>query len=247
MLIFRSAVVLIGCLICLLPGSSLLAQEAEPVVWERELSLGYNQSFGNSESTQLQLQGRINRKTCENEFTGRARTFYSSQEDEMNEQEYFASLRYALSFCQYKWYNFYKLEAEHDKFSNVDYRIIPSIGVGYWFVDQEDYQAMAEVGAGASYAEYYDGSNESTEALLTPRAFLKREFPTGLVFSYDMTFFLSVSSLGDYRFHSETELTDPLSENLSLRFSLIDDYNAEPHGDAQRNDAKVLFSLVYSI
>ena len=100
--------------------------------------MGYNKSSGNTQNSQLSMSLYANRKTDHDEFTIKGNSLYSSSNNNMDAQKWFASMRYAFSFRERKWYNFYKLESDHDKFANVDYRIVPSAGIGYWFSDRPD-------------------------------------------------------------------------------------------------------------
>jgi len=52
------------------------------------------------------------------------------------------------------------------------------------------------------------------------------------------------SRFGEYRLKSETALTNPLSEKLSLRFILIDEFNSDPTGAAEKNDLRIASGLV---
>jgi len=66
--------------------------------------------------------------------------------------------RYAYSFSEeMKWYHFYKIEGSQDRFANVDSRITPSSGLGYWFSDEDDYKAMVESALGYEHTSYVDG------------------------------------------------------------------------------------------
>ncbi|MFH1239296.1 MAG: DUF481 domain-containing protein, partial [bacterium] len=111
-------------------------------IWKKDLSVGYNKSSGNTRQSALSTRLYANRKTEFNEFTLKANTFYSSTNNRMDAQRWFGSSRYAFSFWGKKWYDFYKFEADHDRFANVDYRMIPSTGIGYWFSDTESWKAM---------------------------------------------------------------------------------------------------------
>lgn len=81
----------------------------------------------------------INRKTDSDEWTGQLKAYFSTSNDEIDAKKFYGMGRYAFSYgSNLKWYNFYKFEADQDRFANIDYRLIPSTGVGYWFSDLED-------------------------------------------------------------------------------------------------------------
>ena len=64
----------------------------------------------------------------------------------MNAQRYDGMARYAFSFGKHlAWYNFYAFEAMHDRFANIDWRLTPSTGLGYWFADEAAWKATVEL------------------------------------------------------------------------------------------------------
>jgi len=112
-------------------------KEIEEVIWQREITTGYNRTTGNTRDSQLSTSFFISRsKKHVNEITLKGNAYYSSSNRKMNAQKWCGMARYAFSFGNAKkWYNFYRLESDHDRFADIDYRLIPSTGAGYWFYD----------------------------------------------------------------------------------------------------------------
>ncbi|MBU0503676.1 MAG: DUF481 domain-containing protein, partial [Candidatus Omnitrophica bacterium] len=179
-------------------------QEHKSKLWQREISMGLNKSSGNTENTHLSSSLYVNRKTDANEFTIKGDIFYSSANKTMDAQKWYSMIRYAYSFSERKWYNFYKLESDHDRFANIDYRIIPSLGIGYWFSDIPDWKAITEVGIGLEHANFKDDTKDSNEAVLIPRAFFEKKLFGKSRISQDIIFYPSLTESGEYRFYSET-------------------------------------------
>jgi len=215
-------------------------------LWKKELSVGYNKSSGNTKNSALSMRLYANRKTELDEFTLKADTFYSSTNRKMDAQKWYGSVRYAFSFWGRKWYNFYKFESDHDRFANVDYRLVPSTGIGYWFSDREDWKAMAETGIGFEHTNFRNETKDNNEAILMPRVFFEKELFGASKLSQDTTLYSTFDDFGDYRLHSEAAFTNPISDNLSLRLSLIDDYNSNSAKETKKNDLRFTSSLVYS-
>jgi len=219
---------------------------AEDKLWSAELSLGYNKSGGNTQNSQMVNSLYVNRKTNHDEFTIKGNSYYSSTNKKMDTQNWYGMLRYAFSFGKKKWYKFYKLEGDHDKFSAIDYRLIPSIGIGYWFSDSENWKAMVEAGLGFEHTSYNDRTEDSNKIVLTPRVFLEKKIFKTATISQDITFYPSFENAGEFRLRSETALTNPINDKISLRLSFIDDYDSLPPKNTKKNDTKILSSLVYS-
>lgn len=215
-------------------------------MWTRELSLGITNTTGNTQSAQLNGLVEANRKTEEDEITFKASTLYSSQNKKMDVQKHNASGRYSLNFLENQWYAFYKFSVEHDKFSNINYRILPDVGIGYWFSDTEDWKAMAEVGFGVEHTNYSDMTKKRTDAIFVPRAFFEKTVFEKAKLSQDIAMYPNLEVSDQFRVVSETRFTNPLSDSMSLRFSFVDEFNSSPTGDSKRNDTRTVLSLVYS-
>ncbi|MBL7131101.1 MAG: DUF481 domain-containing protein [Candidatus Omnitrophica bacterium] len=228
-------------------GEQIQVVEEKPEVqWTREVSLGYNKSSGNTQNSQLATKLSIHRKTDDNEFHLQGDTHYSSSNKKMDAQRWNLMSRYAFSFGIRKWYNFYKLEANHDRFANIDYRVIPSTGVGYWFSDAEDFKAMSELGLGLEYTNYPDQTKDETEPVLIPRAFVEKRIWGQSRISEDLFLYPSLEDTGDYRLHSETVFSNPINDALTLELSLINDYDSDPPTNIKKHDTRLISSLVYS-
>jgi len=225
----------------------LVDEVEKEVIWDRNLSLGYNKTSGNTDTSQLSLDLFLNRnEKHKNEITLKGSAYYSSSNKNMDAQKWYGSGRYAFSFRgNKKWYNFYKMEADHDRFADVDYRLIPSSGIGYWFYDLPELKAMAEVAIGYERTNYKN-IDDSEEVVLIPRAFFEKAVFKNSKFTEDVVFYPAIDDPEDYRLRSETIFTSPLSEKLSLNLSLIDEYDAKPAKDAKKNDVRLISSLTYS-
>jgi putative salt-induced outer membrane protein YdiY len=225
----------------------IVEEEEKKVEWGRKISIGYSKFGGNTIKSQANGELSVNRKTDDNELTFRATAFYSSADKKMDAQKYYGLVRYAFSLGDKKqWYNFYKLEADHDRFSNIDYRLIPALGVGRWLVDQGDWKRKAEMAGGFEYAEYRDGRDSSTNFMAVPRGYMKKLLMKNLWFEQDLTFYLTVDDLEQYRLRSESSLIHRLSEKLSWKLSVVNDYNSDPGGDSKKNDYRLIYEIDYS-
>ena len=215
-------------------------------LWQRKISVGYNKSSGNTQNNQLSTHLYANRKTARDEFTMKLEAYHSSSNKKMDSQKWYGMSRYAFSFWDRKWYNFYKLETDHDRFANIDYRVIPSIGIGYWFSDEPDWKTMVELAIGFEHTNFRDTSNSSNEAILVPRGFLEKKFIGESSLSQDIFLYPYLQDTDKYRLHSETTVTNPINDRLSWKISFIDDLNSDPKGSAKKNDYSLITSLDYA-
>ncbi len=222
-------------------------KEKEPTPWSGETSLGYQMSQGNTEKAQLKASFLAHRKTSRDEWTMKAQGFYASTQNKMDAKKYDMSTRYAFSFGQdLAWYHFYKIEIDHDRFSNIDMRIVPSTGIGYWFSDREDWKLMAELGAGYEHINYRETSRDTGEGIIVPRLFFERKLIGRSKISSDLSLFVPVTDLNDYRLRAEASFVNPIDDHWAIKMSIIDDYNNRAQGDIKKNDLQFISSLVHS-
>ncbi len=221
----------------------------KPNLWKTEIALGFDMSEGNTVKSSYAGDFYANRKTNYNEFTMKGGGSYAETESRMDTQKWYGMIRYAYSFMDRRWYQFYKFESNHDKFANIDYRLIPSTGVGYWFSDKPELKAMTEIAIGLENTHFRGDNPTKYEAVLIPRIFVEKKLLGDTVISQEIIFYPSLSYMGDYRLYLQTSLKNPLTDRLFLRVSFIDNYNSCPANadtDTKRNDMQLVTSLGYT-
>ncbi len=220
--------------------------EEKPKLWQGEVAAGLNRSSGNTENIEFTVSFDAGMKTESNELTVKGDGYYSSSEGEMNAQKWYSMARYARKVWNRKWDNFYRLEADHDKFAGIDYRLIPSTGLGYSFVDTPEWKVLVEGAIGLEHTVYNDETEDTDEAVFIARVLLEKTFAAGLKITQDTSFYPSLEETSEFRVHSESALTNPLAGGLSLRLSFIVDYDSDPPEDREETDTRLVTSLLYS-
>jgi len=215
--------------------------------WMRTFSLGYSRSGGNTIKQEANTSLYLNRKTDNDEVAFRFSTYYSSADRKMDSQKFYTMGRYVFSFGpDNRWYSFYKLEADHDRFADIDYRLIPSAGAGRWIFDAEDWKVLGEMAGGAEYTDYRSGKENTTDFVIVPRGYFKKSVVKDLWIEQDLTAYCVFDDLAQYRLRSESSLVHKMTERMSWKLSFIDDYTAEPAEAAKKNDYRLIYSIDYS-
>ncbi len=221
--------------------------EEEKVRWERKLSAGYSFSRGNTDKSQMTASLSLDRKTQLDQWTLRGRSSYSSANKKMDSQKWDASARYAFSFGKIlKAYNFYRFEADHDRFSNIHYRLTPFAGVGYWFFDQPDVRWRGELGLGFEHTNYRNNQKDSSEGIIVPRISSEYTLIGDSKLAKDVSLYLPFNDVKSYRIKGQVDFINPIDEYLSFKISVIDDFDSNPSGGTSKNDLRFISSLVYS-
>ncbi len=216
------------------------------IEWEKTASLGYTQSSGNTNKSQGIGSFKLNRKTKFNESTAKLDVLNSNSNKKIDARKFYGMLRYANSFGKnLSWYNFYKIEGQQDRLANIDYRLIPSIGRGYWFSDNQDLRAMTELGIGYQYTNYRIELKSKKEAVVVPRLFIDKRLINELHLSEDFTLYPSITHAGQLRYHSETSLINPINDRWALSIRFINDFDSKPAASIKKSDYTWITSLDY--
>lgn len=220
----------------------------EPKYWSGKINGGYSLQSGNTKTESLTGGLAIKRKVEKvNEFDIQGNAKYGAADKKMNAQKYYGMTRFAYSFGkEKKWYNFYKVEGDHDRFANIAARVTPSTGVGYWFSDTEDWKLMNELGIGVTHTKYRDDTEDKTELVLIPRLYLEKRLFGKSRISEDLTVYPSLTNTGEYRLKSETVFTNPITDKLNFKVTWINEYNSDPGDDVKEHDMSVVSSLEYA-
>ncbi len=218
------------------------------VEWTGQIEGSYLLKSGNTVANGLGGKFIINRKREKvDEWTLQGRGSYASEDKRMNTQAYYGLLRYAWSLGNAKkWYQFNKIEADHDHFANIRSRYTPATGLGYWFLDQEPFKALLEGGLGIQRTDFRHDKSDTTEVIVSSRAYFEWLMLEKLSLSQEFLFYPYISELGEYRFRSETSLKIPLYAGVSFRSGLVDEYQSNPSGETLKNDIRLESSLAYS-
>lgn len=215
--------------------------------WKRSFSFGYTKTSGNTQNSRFSAGVSADRKTAAHEVNLKGGAYYSSSSNKMDSQKWDASAKYAFSFGHLgRWYNFYKFEGNHNRFTDVDYRLIPSAGIGHWFSDRPVLKAFLECGFGFERTRFRSDGGYENSMILVPRFHFEKDLIGKTKLIQDLIGYPSLENLSAFRLHSETSFVNPVDKNLSLKLSFINDYDAEPDGVAKKNDLRFVSALVYT-
>ncbi|MFA5261691.1 MAG: DUF481 domain-containing protein [Candidatus Omnitrophota bacterium] len=241
---FRPLLVIPGLalLLTVIPGLNSFADE-----WKREISLGYNQANGNTDSAQLNLNGAIKYLMTEAEFSSSMDIYYGETDNNMDTQKWLSLTRYYYNFGEKKvWFNSYQLEVMHDFFADVDYRVTPAVGLGHWFSKEEDWTSMLEGLLGYEITEYRTpGKDQDEGAVFIAHTFMKKKVLEKAFVSEDLSLIPSLEGNG-FRVKSETAFINPISASVDLTIKYIVDFNSEPSEDKKKTDTLFVTALKYS-
>ncbi|MFH1577247.1 MAG: DUF481 domain-containing protein [Candidatus Margulisiibacteriota bacterium] len=207
---------------------------------ERKVSLGGQQTGGNTAVQSLHMDFKLNRNrkwVDETTIKGSLDQEFSAGAETQNKAS--GSGRFARSINK-QFFHYAKLQAEHDRFQDLNIRIIPTIGFGYWFHEDDIFKSTLE-GALGYQKEYLISGGVNETALVT----VSSDILWG-VFTNNLDVYASATDLDNYRFTNESKLKIKLNTHYSFKLSLKDEYNNRPAAGVQKNDAAFTTGLEFA-
>lgn len=225
-----------------LPGFAATqdADEEEPGPWSGNLSLGYLESSGNSDSSSATVEFSIMYATgaWKHRFAGRA--FSSSDSNVTTAESYSAGLKSTWNFTDID-YLFGAIDWNKDRFSGYDQQTFLTAGYGRTVLDSKKFSLSLEIGAGYSQQDLVNGISENNATGRASGSFVwniseNASFEQSLTsfFTSDNTFVESIS-----------EVTAGLIGNVGLTFNYTVRRNSDVLPGIQNTDRFTTLALRY--
>jgi len=211
------------------------------LILDRKFALGGKLTAGNTSVQSLHFDFLLNRNLkLDHEFTVKGNFDKESSAGVDTAFKFSSVLRLAYSLSE-RHYHFYKLNADHDRFQDINLRLIPTVGMGYWFVNESKVKSILEGAVG--YQKEYMLDNSSTDIMILR---LSQDFTLG-DFSNEFDVYANVADFGNFRGVNETKYTMKLNSHYALKLSLKDEYNNRPASGIQKNDLRFTTSIEYAV
>lgn len=230
-------------LLVIVPGKGQDTQEAKKT-WAGDVSLGLALTRGNTDTSNLSFSFSANKNiSAEWEWHSSGSFLLGKIKNQTNAES--LSLSSGINWKHSaRVFSYFKLQALRDRFKNYDYRLLPTIGVGYKLISSEKTDFSMEIGFSEVFTRYRDSGN--TESYLgiswgnslswniSPNAELKQKF----TFNTDLTDFPHFFA------QLEMSLAAAIAKGWALKVSLIDSFDNQPVGEGiKKNDAAFLAGL----
>ncbi len=216
--------------------------------WIGNVFAGYDQSNGNTKKGAATLSAQAEKKVGVNVFLLKGNTSYSSTNSKMDGQKWDALGKYSYDFGhENKWVNFYQISADHDRFSDIKYRLTPSIGIGYHIAASDEWAWDADAGLGYRITRHNVNKAKDDEVLTgLLHTFMKKSIFEKSYLSEDLTVYPGFESDAGVLVRSETVFTNPLSAKMDLQLKYIVDHDTEAAEGKKKTDTRFIAGLKYN-
>lgn len=222
-----------------------IAYSEEP--WSGDMTLGYTQTNGNTEKSSFNISGSAKKVFNSSELSIKGDVYTASTDDQLDDQKWSSLVRYDIKFGEDdRWFNSYQVLGDHDRFADVDYRITPSVGIGYWLYKEEDFSWMVEGSLGYEMTTYRSSKPDDESAVALGHTKIEKKIFDNAKIAEDFTIIPALESGEGFRIKSETELTNPISESMDLSVKYVLDYDSEPSDGKKKTDSRIVTGVKYS-
>ncbi len=220
---------------------------AEPQnAWKGDIAFGYNQSSGNTEKSSFNISGNLSRMFGRLQGLLKGDVYTSSTNNKLDDQKWFGLIKTSLGLDEKKkWFFSFQLLLDHDRFADIDVRITPSTGFGYWISQKEEWQWNIEAQLGYETTKYRSAVPDDNSAIAVLKTHLGiKVFDHGKLAEI-LTYTPSFEGEGN-RLTSETTFSNPLSESLDLNVKFLVDNNSQPAEGKEKTDTRLTTGIKYS-
>lgn len=217
--------------------------------WESSAGVGLTLTDGNSETVLFTADVKTQKIWDKNEIRLGADVAYGetenrlTYENEKNQEIYRAFGQYNRLFPNERTYGYFKVDAMRDEIALVDYRFTFSPGLGHYLVKNETTSLSVEAGPGY-VIERVDGDEDDYVSLRLGERF-EHKFNDKVRMWQTAEIMPQVDDFDNYLVNAEIGVEASLTEKLSLRSTLSGTYDSQPAADREKEDIKLITSLVY--
>ncbi|MGB5687071.1 MAG: DUF481 domain-containing protein, partial [Candidatus Electrothrix sp.] len=221
-----------------------------PSTWSASLSLGASMASGNTNNfnsnvnfSGTKLIGRDKIMLMLEGSYGEARS-YGEAENAVVDQQAMAFTMYEKRIDRYIAYPF--IELKHDKMNEIELRIMTGFGGGYYFIENE--QTEFSIVTGPAYIREDLTTDESDEYGVFFIGLLhKLALSETFRISESVDFLPKMKDTSDYRLKMRADIETDIWSNISLKFTVKDEYDSEPPDGLDENNLSLSTSLVFTL
>jgi hypothetical protein len=199
---------------------------------------------GNSETGQIGFSAWVSKRWEDDRFSLGAQYYYGRQEDPDTGSQS-TTLDYGLLYGKYdhylnkKLYVFGLLKVERDGVAALDFRLTPSVGVGYQWFDSPKLQLSTEAGLAWVYQRYEGGV---TSDYFAPRlAYAIAWTPlTILTFHHTLEYLPRIDDPETYLLNIDAGVRTTIWKGLFSEFKVEFRYNSAPASDRETTDVRYI-------
>jgi putative salt-induced outer membrane protein YdiY len=236
----------------LTPGAEPRQAEGAPATpltpkdWTGKVSLAISATGGNADTLNGALEAFIERNFSHDRLEFFARAVYGEAEGEEVANAQLVRGKWEHHYSE-RLYSFIGAEFGRDAVQELDLRAFLNLGVGYKVWQDSDKEFLALEGGVGYRHESFSSSTNSRNDVTGRAAMIYRDIWWDKAeFSQLVEFVAPLTDMNSFFARSETSISVPISENWSIRNSLVFNYQNDPPRSAKKLDWLVTAGIEYS-
>jgi len=213
-------------------------------LWEHSIGLGFALTKGNSDTLLVNANWLSARKWDKNELRIGADANYGENDGEKNAQSAHAFGQYNRLFGQQdRFFGYFRVDGYHDDIADIEYRVVVSPGIGYYFIKNAKTTFSGEFGPGWVFEKKGDHSDDYFTVRFAER--FEHKFNERVRLWQSLEYLPQVEDWENFILNAEIGVDSSLSKALSLRVFVQDTYTSDPAPGRDENDVKLVTALLY--
>jgi hypothetical protein len=216
--------------------------------WKTLISMGGSIQKGNTDETNFSFSFDLDRETAKDRIDFSALATLTNEFDDeglqtKNEPKIIVSLGTDI-FISGPLFAGVTMRWQHDPKKDLEFRQVYSAGIGYQFVQNDNTNLLASLGAGGRFDNLttIDPSNRSTPILDLAGQFRQRAGP--VVFRLRISYDPSLQNFSNFELLNSLDIGIGLVEGLTFKWTILHEYNNPPPSeDPKNNDLTMTFQL----
>lgn len=221
-------------------------QDESPKVWESHFTLGAVGSFGNTDTQSVTLSINSVRER-ENEVLKLDLSYYLGMTDgDRTDNRLTAGARQDWLIPDSRWLYFAQGRYDFDEFQSWDYRLGAHAGIGYKWIDEEDFKATLRAGAGVNKEFNSDDDGYRPEALAGIS--LEWTLSEKQSFNLESMIYPDLEETGEFRLITTANWSLMVDEesNISLTAGVFYEHQSEVDTGIEKDDVKIHVGLQFN-
>jgi putative salt-induced outer membrane protein YdiY len=230
-------------ILCLFLGLHAQETENEGKKWSGDASVGFALARGNTETTNLSVTLSATGPLSETIDSKNKAYFLLNKQKEFTNAESMGLESHIQWKHTERFFSYYGIQGLRDKFKNYSYRLLPGLGLGYKFIEQEKVLLSGNAGLSQVLTKYYNsGETDSYTGIALGNEFVWKISPTAEIFQ-SLSLTTNISDLSHTFLQLEISLASAITKGLSLKLTLMDKFDNKPVGDIKKNDLSFIAGL----
>lgn len=211
--------------------------------WTGAVVAGAMVARGNTYADQANVSFDATRRTLDDRLTftgaynlGRQRD-PDTRDKETTVDNWYATGKYDYFFTE-KLYGFASLRYDHDRIAELDRRVIPSVGVGYLWLDEADLKFDTEAGLAFVHERYEDGQTDDSLAARLAYHVKKDLWGDKVTLFHNLEYYPSLERLDDYFVVTDAGVRAAMTARMFAEYKIEYRHDATPAEGLGDNDLR---------